>query len=75
MSPESIADKIKTVFNVLKQEQHSIEKAEKFAKDLKLCSNDVPVKTQNKYWQAVNGAIAKQKEATLAQDSILKNAI
>lgn len=75
LSPESIADKIKTVFNVLKQEQRSIEKAEKFAKDLKLCTNDVPVKTQNKYWQAVNGAITKQKAATLAKDSILKNAI
>ena len=49
--------------------------SEKFAKDLKLCSNDVPVKTQNKYWQAVNGAIAKQKETSLAKDPILKNAI
>ncbi len=75
LSPESIADKLKTVFNVLKQEQHSIEKAEKLAKDIKLCTNEVPVKTQNKYWQAVSGAIAKQKETSLAKDPILKNAI
>lgn len=75
MSVDSVVDKFKTIFNILKREQHSIEKAEKLAKDIRLCTDDIPEKTQNKYWQAVNGAIVKQKQETLAKDPILKNAI
>lgn len=75
MSVDSVVDKFKTIFNILKREQYSIEKAEKLAKDIRLCTDDIPEKTQNKYWQAVNGAIVKQKQETLAKDPILKNAI
>lgn len=75
MSVDDAADKIKTAFNALKKEQSSIEKAEKLAKDIELCKDDVPQKTQNKYWQAVTSAITKQKKATLAKDPLLKNAI
>ncbi len=71
----TIAEKLKSVFKILKNEQDITENADKLAKKLNLDSETAPQNAALSFWSFIADMTVYNKEQVLNKDKFLKNGL